>query len=879
VSHLTVAAITLAASAQIGTSPALHRDGERVTRAYGHAMSHGATPAESAEAFLENGVQVFGVERADLAARATRPGHVVPLGYDAATGTYEFTSLHYTQVAGSVPVFRTRLTLLVRNDPGSPLVLAAADLRDLGAFEPPDAAGDLDPGTVVWAGLEDAPAPARLARVEIADDLLRVIDLDTGAILHEESTIIHAHIEGVVQGLATVGPGADICSEETPVPMPYARVTVGEQVVFADEHGAFEIGDDGPGPFTFEARLRGPYFRVFNEAGVDAAVSRIVTPPAFVDLTLNESNEFEFVRSQVNAYLHANIVRDFVLATNPSYPTIAEQVEFPVNVNRNDNCNAFYTIANPSINFFTSGEDCPNTAFDTIVYHEYGHHLVQMAGSGQGAYGEGMSDTVAVVLTDHPNVGYGWRSDCSDWLRSADNDCTYSATECTTNCGSQVHACGRLLSGSVWSMRNELAATEPADYRQIVASLTLDSILLHTGSGIDPSITVDVLTLDDDNETILDGTPHYHEIADAFGGHGLTAPPLTVVSFALPDGLPEIVAPSGDSAVRVEVEPDLGTPQPGTGVLHVSAAGPHGPFTAVPMIELAPNVYDAVFPPAECSDTVHFFFSAQSSTGHTQTYPPGAPGGPDAPVTLATVAATVVTDVLADPFESDLGWSVASDASVTGGAWDRGVPVDCDRGDPPADADGSGQCYLTQNGADDDCNSDVDGGATVLTSPSFDAGDPGTYVSYQRWLSNDHGNNPWQDVLVVEISGDGGTTWAEIETVGPDGDEASGGWNATRVRVGDFVEAGATTHVRFVVADADPASIVEAAVDDVRVARYTCGACPGDANGDGVVGVQDLIAVIVAWGTSDPDADVDGSGVVDVQDIVQVVVAWGPCSD
>ena len=38
------------------------------------------------------------------------------------------------------------------------------------------------------------------------------------------------------------------------------------------------------------------------------------------------------------------------------------------------------------------------------------------------------------------------------------------------------------------------------------------------------------------------------------------------------------------------------------------------------------------------------------------------------------------------------------------------------------------------------------------------------------------------------------------------------------------------------------------------------------------------IAVILAWGTADPDADLDGSGEVDVLDLVQLVLAWGPCS-
>jgi hypothetical protein len=53
--------------------------------------------------------------------------------------------------------------------------------------------------------------------------------------------------------------------------------------------------------------------------------------------------------------------------------------------------------------------------------------------------------------------------------------------------------------------------------------------------------------------------------------------------------------------------------------------------------------------------------------------------------------------------------------------------------------------------------------------------------------------------------------------------------------------------------------------------------CPGDANGDGLVDVTDLVAVITAWGSADPGADLDGNGVVDVADMVEVIVSWGSC--
>jgi hypothetical protein len=59
--------------------------------------------------------------------------------------------------------------------------------------------------------------------------------------------------------------------------------------------------------------------------------------------------------------------------------------------------------------------------------------------------------------------------------------------------------------------------------------------------------------------------------------------------------------------------------------------------------------------------------------------------------------------------------------------------------------------------------------------------------------------------------------------------------------------------------------------------------CVGDVDGNGVIDVQDLIAVILAWGPcpKPPEAcpaDTDGDGAVDVQDLIQIILAWGGCS-
>ena len=54
--------------------------------------------------------------------------------------------------------------------------------------------------------------------------------------------------------------------------------------------------------------------------------------------------------------------------------------------------------------------------------------------------------------------------------------------------------------------------------------------------------------------------------------------------------------------------------------------------------------------------------------------------------------------------------------------------------------------------------------------------------------------------------------------------------------------------------------------------------CVGDINGDGSVGVADLLAVVDQWGAcSGCDEDIDGDGIVGVGDLLAIVEAWGAC--
>ena len=57
-----------------------------------------------------------------------------------------------------------------------------------------------------------------------------------------------------------------------------------------------------------------------------------------------------------------------------------------------------------------------------------------------------------------------------------------------------------------------------------------------------------------------------------------------------------------------------------------------------------------------------------------------------------------------------------------------------------------------------------------------------------------------------------------------------------------------------------------------------CEGCTGDVNGDNSLGVNDLLAIIDAWGLcSNCAADINNDGTVDVTDLLYIVGNWGPC--
>ena len=288
-----------------------------------------------------------------------------------------------------------------------------------------------------------------------------------------------------------------------------------------------------------------------------------------------------------------------------------------------------------------------------------------------------------------------------------------------------------------------------------------------------------------------------------------------------------------------------------------------------PMVSMEPGRYAGTIPGLGCGATVSVAFEVGVFGSSDVVRYPSAGG-------FATTQWSDIVDVVLDSGDTTGGWQVSG--SATDGQWEQGAPIPssvCSRGNPGQDADGTDGCWLTDNDSANACNSDVDGGNTILISPAFDLSLEGSILSYARWLDNTNGSNPGTDALFVDWSADG-SSWFTLEIFGPA--NAGGGWLRPEFVVGQDLPASSSMQLRFTVGDDDAQpSVVEAGIDDIRVVRYVCNdpSIPGDIDGDGLVNFDDLVTLLASWGgCSGCDADIDGNGDVDFNDVLILLGNW-----
>lgn len=354
----------------------------------------------------------------------------------------------------------------------------------------------------------------------------------------------------------------------------------------------------------------------------------------------------------------------------------------------------------------------------------------------------------------------------------------------------------------------------------------------------------------------------------------LQAAPLGIL---LPNGAPTTLE-SSPTTVQVRVLEQFGGQLlGGSPTLHIDDGSG---YSSVPLTPLSGDLYEATLPGGDCGLAVDYYFSATATNGIT-VY---APGGAPAQVFSAEVPPIFTIDLLVD-METNPDWTVgAAGDNATTGIWTRvnpngtaAQPEDDHTPNPGVN------CWVTGQGSVGGGvgDNDVDGGKTTLITSTYDlSGIADPYLGYWRWYSNDQGGAPNNDTFVVDISNDNGSTWTNLETVGPSGPGTGGGWIFHGVRVADVIPPTSQVRLRFIAQDQGSGSIVEAAIDDLQVYEVDCSSgtpCLGDIDGSGTIDLGDLSILLAHFGLSgsEEEGDLNGDSVIDLADLSALLAVFG----
>jgi len=318
-----------------------------------------------------------------------------------------------------------------------------------------------------------------------------------------------------------------------------------------------------------------------------------------------------------------------------------------------------------------------------------------------------------------------------------------------------------------------------------------------------------------------------------WGNPNLGMAPTVSLSIRFPDGLPEHYPPSVPDSLTVQIRENADTYMPGTGLIHYRYDG--GTYLTSPLTSLGSDLYMAILPPANCSDTPEFYFSAEGESSGV-IYSPA-----DAPATVYTAAVGEFTIFMENDLDSDPGWTTA-------GQWAFGIPTGGggEYGGPDPTSGHTGSDVYGYNLSGDYPNNLAE---THLTSGAFDCtGKSGVHLKFWRWLGVEQ---PTYDHAYVRVSNDG-TNWVTVWENTSEIADAS--WTEMDVDISAVADNQSTVYLRWTMGTTDVGwRYCGWNIDDIQLIAFEC------ESGNPPQAIDDLTCelekdnIILKW--SEPYAD------------------------
>lgn len=539
--------------------------------------------------------------------------------------------VHFEQQRGGVPIVGSRVTL-VWHDGGRLALVDAATYPESapiewgpisGAQAATFATADLpsgirsEPVTVAPAywpvvrGTELVLRAAHRVHFRTEDppgDWWAVVDARDGTLLARRNVAADLEVRGRV--LADIEP-ATAGDPVTRAGLPLLNLTLGigagTRTTRTDDAGRFRFFDLPAGRYLRRAELRGAGVWVRDAANALRTPSDTLTVTAgdTSDVVWNVTNS-SF--SQRDAYHHATIAYRWIRALDPgsALDTLDLGLELRVD-DSSGHCNAYWR--GDYFSFMQAGSGCPSTArIADVVYHEYAHAVTQFCFAPfliPADLNEGLSDYFAATLTGRAEIGLNFRGP-GTFLREIDTDRIWPVDQ-----SRDPHLQGLIVAGALWDLRATVGA-EVADrlahYARYGAAQDMHAYLL------------DLLLVDDDNGDLLDGSPHFAAIVNAFRAHGLGDYAVRIGAAPLTD----VEDPADTIETEASLTSLLGLEDDSLGVYY--SLSPESPFTRAPAIATERRqVYRASLPTPPLGSNVWYYWAASDTTGNAARLPALAP--------------------------------------------------------------------------------------------------------------------------------------------------------------------------------------------------------------------------------------------------------------
>ncbi|MCA8960221.1 MAG: hypothetical protein KDC38_06890 [Planctomycetes bacterium] len=352
-----------------------------------------------------------------------------------------------------------------------------------------------------------------------------VIDGTDGRVLRDVSALRRFEVTGTVRGTATPGLLPDVAYNPAQLePLGELTLQSGGVTTMTAPDGTYVI--DAPlSTATVSASLDGPWVAVRDAVtGAPTSVTGATSAPGMLDLEFGPATDADLVGG-VNCFIHVNRAHEFITVRNPTITGI--DVPVPCEVGIPFPCVAAFDPFFGSLVFSTlsgsipGGGFCAGLAMSTIIVHEYGHFVHLGLGIDDQAFGEGYGDALAALVFDDPVSGQDVFGPGVPGRDISTPDVQYPCS------APDPHECGLVLAGVWWDIKEALQDSLGAtDGLEVARQLFVDWSAMTAGGAqsAHPGTAVEVLTVDDDNADLMDGTPNFDAICQGFALHGIDCP-------------------------------------------------------------------------------------------------------------------------------------------------------------------------------------------------------------------------------------------------------------------------------------------------------------------------------------------------------------------